>query len=107
MTSIRESIRRLLGRAEEKGEDAPRPRYSYRIYWTKMVREWSAERRHVISNKLAQVLAQEDFDANLFERRYQVAGLDESKHAGASLLALREVLEGFDQYETNQQEEAT
>ena len=106
MTSIRESVRRLLGRVDKAEQDKPRPHYSYRIYWTKMVREWSGSRRREVAGLLEEVLADEAFNANTFERRYYVEGLDDSKHAGASLLALQQVLEGFDQFENNDEEAA-
>ena len=104
MTSIRESVRRLLGRADKAEQDKPKPHYSYRIYWTKMVRDWSASRRRQVAARLENVLADEAFEPNTFERRYHVRGLDDSQHAGASLLALQEVLEGFDQFEEKDEE---
>ena len=41
------------------------------------------------------VLAQPGFEANDYERRYRVSGLDDQAHAGASLLALDKVLRAF------------
>jgi hypothetical protein len=77
------------------GGGPPRVEYSYTIYWTKQVRAWDAARRAAVEAALAQVLAQPEFEDNAYERRYTVAGLDEQAHAGASLLALRKVLEAF------------
>ena len=39
-----------------------------------------------------EVRAKPDFEPNTYERRYAVEGLDESRHAGASLVALQDVL---------------
>jgi hypothetical protein len=77
------------------GGGPPRVEYSYTVYWTKQVRAWDAARREGVGAALADVLAQPDFEDNAYERRYTVAGLDEQAHAGASLLALRKVLEAF------------
>ena len=106
MTSIRESIRRLLGETADQQADQPRPYYSYRIYWTKMVREWPIEKRKEVVGKLAQVLGADDFEPNTLERRFSVDGLDSGKHAGASLLALREVLQAFDKFEQDHKEDS-
>jgi len=73
----------------------PRVDFSYTIYWTKQVRAWEAERRAVVRAALERALAQADFEANAYARRYAVPGLDEQAHAGASLLALRKVLAAF------------
>jgi predicted PurR-regulated permease PerM len=77
------------------GGGPPRVEYSYTIYWTKQVRTWETARREAVQAALAEVLAQPSFEDNAYERRYSVAGLDEQAHAGASLMALRKVLEAF------------
>ncbi|MFP3853138.1 MAG: hypothetical protein ACLFWD_02465 [Anaerolineales bacterium] len=107
MTSVREAIKRLLRRivTEHAPEaDRPRPDYSYRIYWAKTVREWSPARRKQINESLIRLIETEEFQANLYQRQYQLAGLDDSRHAGASLIALKEVIEGFDQFEREEKE---
>jgi predicted PurR-regulated permease PerM len=81
--------------AETRGSGPPRVEYSYTIYWTKHVRAWDPERREAVGAALAEVLAQPGFEDNAYERRYTVAKLDEQAHAGASLLALKKVLEAF------------
>lgn len=99
MSSIREAVRRLLGRArDETGGEAPRPIHSYTIYWTKEVRAWSREHRQGIRAQVESLTSGPGFEATTYERRYRVDGLDDSAHAGASLLALLHVLEGFEQF---------
>lgn len=70
----------------------PRVAFSYAIYWAKQARTWDAARRAAAADALAAVLAQAGFEANAYERRYTVAGLDDQAHAGASLVALSQVL---------------
>jgi hypothetical protein len=73
----------------------PRVEFSYTVFWTKQVRDWTPARREAMQAALAQVLAEPGFEDNAYERRYNVAGLDAQAHAGASLLALRKVLDAF------------
>lgn len=73
----------------------PRVDFSYTIYWTKQVRGWDPARRAAMEAALRPVLAQPGFEANDYERRYAVPGLDSQAHAGASLLALNKVLRAF------------
>lgn len=73
----------------------PRVEFSYTIFWTKQARQWEAARRQTVGAALDQVLAQPGFEANDYERRYRVPGLDDQAHAGASLLALRKVLQAL------------
>lgn len=103
MTSLREFVRRwVTGRPglqptrAAPGPGGPgaelQPAFSYRLYWTKVARDWSPERRiHVLEAVRARVRAA-DFEANAYERRFAVPGLDEQAHSGLSLLALIEVL---------------
>jgi hypothetical protein len=74
----------------------PRVEYSYAVYWTKEARLWDAERRQAVGAALRAVLAQPGFEANAYERRYQVPGLDTQAHAGASLVALGKVLDALE-----------
>jgi hypothetical protein len=75
--------------------NAPRVEFSYAIYWTKQVRQWDAAQRARVHEALRRVLAQPGFEANAYERRYTVPGLDEMAHSGASLIALNKVLAAF------------
>ena len=78
----------------------PRIDFSYTIYWTKHARQWNAARRLAVHEALLKVLAQPGFEANAYERRYTVPGLDDQAHAGASLIALKKVLAALDENET-------
>lgn len=99
MTSIREAVKRMLGRAkEEEARESPAPATAYRFYWTKEVRTWSVERRREMRGRVASVVGRENFEATTYERRYAVQGLDELRHAGASLQALLAVLDGFEEF---------
>ena len=96
------NLRRLLRRRPAPPQPAaprppgpPRVDFSYTIYWTKQVRAWDAGRRADVSAALEHVVAQPDFEANTYARRYTVPGLDGQAHAGLSLLALRKVLAAF------------
>lgn len=73
----------------------PRVEFSYTIFWTKQARGWDAARRRAVAAALEEVLRQPGFEANDYARRYRVPGLDEQGHAGASLLALKKVLEAL------------
>jgi hypothetical protein len=70
----------------------PDPAYAYRVGWLKEARAWDARRRAAVSEGLRAVLDDPAFSPNEFRRNYRVPALDESLHAGASLLALRQVL---------------
>jgi hypothetical protein len=70
----------------------PRVAYSYSLYWTKQARTWDSARRAAVIEALAAVLAQPGFEANDYERRFAVPALDAQAHAGASLVALGQVL---------------
>ena len=74
---------------------APRVEFSYTVYWTNHVRQWDAARRADVQEALMRVLAEPGFEANAYERRYTVPGLDDTAHSGASLVALRKVLAAF------------
>lgn len=73
----------------------PRVEFSYTIFWTKQARQWDTARRQAIAAALPAVLSQPGFEPNDYERRYRVPGLDDQAHAGASLLALKKVLEAM------------
>lgn len=73
--------------------------FSYTVFWMRQARQWNAERRASVRDSLKGVLAREDFLNNAFARTYTVPGLDDQAHAGASLLALRKVLDALDAHE--------
>jgi hypothetical protein len=91
MTSIRESIRRLLAR----GASPPDPDYSYIIYWTKEARTWSRNFRQEAMTEVESLFSEPGFVANEYQRRYQLPQVDASSHSGASVLALRKVLQAL------------
>jgi len=98
MTSFRESLRRLFGRSDGQPDEADstqRIDYSYRVYWTKQTREWDAARRRAVAAEVRAMMESDTFEANAFERRYRLDGLDDA-HSGVSLLALAQVLEALD-----------
>lgn len=86
-----------LQRWRRKGKvaDPPNPGFAYRVAWTKEARTWDAGRRVVIAESLGRVIRSSGFLANTYDRRYQVPGLDDSRHSGASLVALGDVLEAL------------
>ncbi len=95
MTSIREALRALLDRRQVP--DQPDPEYSYVIYWTKQARAWERPHRQAVLQAVERLIGQADFEANLFQRRYQVDEIDADSHSGASVLALRKVLSALEQ----------
>ena len=96
------NLRRKLRGQPQSGRPAARPKapapnpprvdFSYTIYWTKTVRRWDEKKRAAMAEAVLAVMSQPGFEANDYERRYRVAGLDDLAHAGASLVALRKVL---------------
>lgn len=109
MTSIREMLRRLLGegdRSEAAGQaEQPSPDYSYRVYWMKTARSWTDERLDEVREEVQRVVQGTGFEANPFERRYHVEAVDDQKHAGASLLALLEVIDALKKHTTQPEKE--
>lgn len=69
--------------------------FSYTIFWMKMARTWDEPKRNAILAKVEAIIATPDFINNAFERKYALEGLDEVAHSGASLLALKKVLEAL------------
>ncbi len=53
-------------------------------------------RRARIAQEVRILLAAPDFVPNAYVRRYRVPALDDGLHAGASLLALQQVLQAFE-----------
>ncbi|HLF28279.1 MAG TPA: hypothetical protein VJG32_18260 [Anaerolineae bacterium] len=94
--TLRESLRRLLGKPTAQPLAGPdRADYSYRVFWTKQAGRWDAERRRAVLATARAVAASDEFEPNLFERRYRIEGVD-GEHSGASLLALIRVLEAVE-----------
>jgi hypothetical protein len=93
MKAIRNFWERLF--PARRGPGRPQVDFSYTVYWTKQVRQWNSARRAAVHAALLAVMAQPGFEANTYERRYVVAGLDDVAHAGASLVALKKVLNAF------------
>ncbi|NIM93504.1 MAG: hypothetical protein GTO18_07315 [Anaerolineales bacterium] len=95
MTTVRKAIRRL-GKKEAMDERES-SEFAYRIFWTQEVINWDNQRRRMVKDATNEVLNKPDFESNLVERRYSVPGLDAGKYAGASLVALNDVLIAFEQ----------
>ena len=93
MTSIKESIRRLLERSERL--DAVRSDFVYRMFWTGEVRKWDEGKLGEVRSLLQEFVIRDDFDENEVMRRYQIPEVDSDLHSGVSLRALVEVLEEF------------
>lgn len=104
MTSVRESVRRRL---EQLRDDQPEPaaddremaKLSYRINWLRTASEWDEDRRGGIRQAVASATQAPGFDGAGLNRVYQVPELDSSSHAGASLVALLDVLDALKESE--------
>ena len=79
-------------RSQREPAGTPDPAYAYRVGWLKEARTWDARRRSAVAEGLRAVLREPTFSPNEFRRLYSVPALDGSLHAGASLLALQQVL---------------
>lgn len=97
MTSLREALRRLLGR--DPAEAGRAAGFSYTIFWTRQAQAWPEERRQQVREAVEAITRRPDFSANLYLRNYHVAELDEQAHAGASLQALLKVLRALPDHE--------
>jgi hypothetical protein len=102
MTSIRERVRRWLGRG--RTEQPAASSFSYRVFWTREARQWPPERRADVRVALGRVVHSEGFVETEFERRYRVDGLDGQAHSGASLVALETVLDALTSFSSSPQE---
>ncbi len=89
---MREVLRRLLQRNAADEADVHNAEFSYAVYWTKVAREWDADRRRRIHAVVKALVDRAEFVANEFERRYFTPEIDAEKHSGASLVALERVL---------------
>lgn len=105
MSDIVEKLKGLFGRGQgSSAPDEPDPELAYVLYWMKTAREWPAGRRAEVEGAVKEIVERPDFSPNTFSRRYQVTGLDDSQHAGASLLALLKVLDGLEAFQSLDEE---
>lgn len=79
-------------RTQRDSDGPPDPAFAYRVGWLKEARTWDARRRSAVAEGLRLTLGDPAFSPNEFRRLHRVPALDESLHAGASLLALQQVL---------------
>jgi hypothetical protein len=91
VTSLRENLLRRFRRGPDP--QVQHAAYAYVVYWTKTARSWTPERRAAVLQAVRDIAANRDFLPTTYERRYRLADVDSSAHAGASLIALRQVLE--------------
>jgi len=79
--------------AERERRVAARERvdFSYTVFWTKQARQWDADRRSAVAQRLDRLLKSPVFQANPYDRNYTLDGID-GAHSGASLKALHKVL---------------
>jgi hypothetical protein len=94
VTSLRENLRRRFGRGADP--QVQRAAFAYVVYWTKTVGGWTPERRAATLRAVLDLAARQDFVPTTYQRRYRLAEVDASAHAGASLIALRQVLEAME-----------
>lgn len=94
MTSVRESLRRLIQGVQDPEEN--RSEFAYKINWTSVVRGWDRERQGKMRVILKEVVDGIDLEANQLERRYHIPEMDTEVHSGLSLRVLMEVLEAFE-----------
>ncbi len=94
MSSLREYLRRhFRTRTRDSSSSLA---YSYRVYWTKAARTWGPERRRRVRDAVEAVTRVPGFTPNERLRRYPVPQIDDLRHAGASLVALLEVLDALE-----------
>ncbi|MFP4321994.1 MAG: hypothetical protein ACLFTK_06030 [Anaerolineales bacterium] len=77
---------------------AQRVAFSFRVYWTKLARTWSAEERIHARDQALVLVQAPGFQDNLIEKRHYLAlpGVPETHHSGTSLRALLDVLDALD-----------
>ena len=68
------------------------PAFAYRVNWARVVLDWPNKKREAVLAELEQLLADANFEANPFQRRYRMRTLEGKAYAGESLQALRAVL---------------
>jgi hypothetical protein len=101
VTSIRESIRRLI--RGERDRHRPDPELADRIYWTKQVGEWSPERRKSVQSALRAMVRKLDAASDRGESKYTLPELGQSEHSRASILALLGILEAFEAFSAKEE----
>lgn len=74
----------------------PDPSFAYRVGWLNEARTWDAARRAAVSAGLRAIVEDPSFTPNENRRRYRVPELDSRLHAGASLLALQQILQAIE-----------
>lgn len=94
VTSLRESLRRRFRRSADL--QAPHAAYANVVYWTKTALTWTPEQRAAALRAVRDIAERQDFLPTTYERRYRLPDVDSSAHAGASLMALRRVLEAME-----------
>ena len=92
MTSIREAIRRLIGK--QASPDRAAYEFSFAVYWTRTVRVWTYEQRSQIAAALETLFSDPGFDPQGLQNMYTIKMLA-GTHGGASLTALAGVLEAY------------
>lgn len=75
--------------------DPAAAQYAYTVHWIQQARGWDAGRRRAARAALERLMAAPDFDPGPYARRYVVEAVDGRPHDGASLRALRRVLEAL------------
>ena len=78
----------LPGRKRDEAD----PVFAYRVHWVQAVLDWPGKKRETVLAELEQLLADDHFEANPFQRRYHLRTLDRKAYAGESLQALWAVL---------------
>lgn len=79
---------------EQRVAGRDRVEYSYTVFWMKHARLWDAAKRGAVAQRLTELLASADFDANFYQRMYTLTEVDDA-HSGASLVALQKVLKAL------------
>jgi hypothetical protein len=95
MTSMRERWKRLM--AGKKKQQTDPAHFSYLVHWTNEVRTWGPGRRRRVIAQVRALVNRPDFNADPYRRDYTLPDLDGASHAGASMLALLQVLEAYTQ----------
>ena len=94
MSAVRGALQRFF--RHRSGDTASNLEYSYRVYWMTIARGWDTSRRRQVRATVEAVTHLPGFLPNELLRRYPVPQIDDLPHAGASLVALLEVLEALE-----------
>jgi hypothetical protein len=93
MTAIREMIRHLL-RREEPAEEIPQD-YIFTVHWLTEARSWDQAKRVEVLDALNDLMEDPAFTTESSNLKYQLDQIDDVQYTGASLAALRRVLEAL------------